>query len=231
MAENDTQNVFSRLLGIGKPVTEQNTIANIIGGALFGAGFIGALGTKQKTYQQVTSGVTSQIAGISAASEERAAAADKALTADLAGYQAAEIGKAEKGLEARGITDKAVATETAANLKAGMSGAYAAAHAALAKAKAQAAIQVGGAQSAYYQNLAAKQAESVMRNYYSRMGIWGALGGATVGIVGAALENGPDKVAKPTGKSTTMTSASPRLNLDVAPKKLDISQLGSNYNG
>jgi len=230
MAENDTKNVFQRLLGIGNPVTEQNTIANIIGGALFGAGFIGALGTKQKTYQQVTKGVTQQVAGISAASEQRAAAADKALTADLAGYQEAEISKAEQGLQNRGITDKAVATETAANLKAGMSGAYAAAHAALAKAKTQAAVQVSGAQSGYYQNLAQKQAESVMQNYYARMGIWGALGGATTGIIGAALEP-TAKVAEKTGESSTMYSASPRLNLDVTPKKIDISELGGNYNG
>ena len=167
-----------------KPSTTAQTTANLIGGLLLGGGFLGAYGQQPKSYTQATKDIQSNIQAILPTSDIRAEKAQTQLAADLAGYKTrAEMG-VESGLAARGITDKAVAKESVGRLGSGLSGAYATAAAALKGAKVRAKGQLSASMSQYQQDLAQKQYQSLMQNYASKMGIWGALGGLGVGVLG-----------------------------------------------
>jgi hypothetical protein len=163
--------------------TGTSTIANIIGGALFGGGLLAASNAPNQTYEQAAKSAIAQGEGVLPAFEGRATEAKQALDADLAGYEQRAVKQAETGLQARGITDKGVARETGANVKAGLSGAYAQARAALSRAKLQAGSQLENAVSNYKMNIADKQYQSLLNNYAQQQGIWGALGGAGASIL------------------------------------------------
>lgn len=167
-----------------KPSTTMQTSANLIGGLLLGGGFLGAYGQEPKSFTQATKGVQSDIQAILPTSEIRAEKAQSQLAADLAGYKTRAQMATEAGLTARGITDKGVAKESVARLGSGLSGAYATAAAALKGAKVRAKGQLSSSMSQYQQDLAQKQYQSLMQNYASKMGIWGALGGLGVGVLG-----------------------------------------------
>lgn len=169
-----------------------NRLANIIGGALFSAGFLGSLNAanKTKTYGQATKDVQLTVSKILPDFGVEADKADAALTADLAGYQDQAVTRAQEGLKARGISSPKVAAETATNIKAGLSGAYAAAHAALARAKLNSQSALSGAMANYQMDLADKQYKSMLSNYYAKMGIWGALGGTATGFLGTLRKTG-----------------------------------------
>lgn len=178
----DNKNWLRNFVIGNKPSQPAQTWADLIGGAVLGTGFIGAYFSPMKTYAQATKGISSQVSAIAPAAEKRAEVIGKGLEADLSNYEAKQSSAAQAGLSARGITDPQVAKETASSVKSGLSGAYAQARSALARAKLNAQSSLASSMSSYHQSLAQKQFESVMQKYASQAGIWGALGG-----VGASL--------------------------------------------
>jgi hypothetical protein len=166
-----------------KPTSNAQTIGNIIGGALFGGGLLATSNAPNESYKTAAKSAIAQGEGVLPAFEGRSTQMKQSLDADLAGYEQSAVKQAETGLQARGITDKGVARETGANVKAGLSGAYAQARAALSRAKLQAGSQLENAVSNYKMNIADKQYQSLLNNYASKMGIWQALGGAGASIL------------------------------------------------
>lgn len=187
----DAKESLRDIFGINKASTKVQTISDVLGAAILGGGLYGAFNAPKYTYSGVTKQQQSDIAGIRAKAGTREEEADKALTADLAGYTEGAIKGAQTGLEARGINDSSVAKETATSVKAGLSGAYAAARATLAKAKSNAGASLSNALTGYYMDLAQKQYSSQLANYQAKSGLYGALGG-----IGASLLSAKEQVDK-----------------------------------
>jgi hypothetical protein len=181
----DKETSLKNILGLNQPRTTAQTVSSIIGGALFGAGFLGSIKANDqiKTYTQATKDIQSRIGEIGPSFSAKAESESKALAADLAGYQAGVESGIESGLQARGITDKGIAESSKAQVRGSLSGAYAAARSALSRAKVNASMGLSGSLSAYQQALAQKQYESQVSKYYSKMGLWGALGGMGAGLI------------------------------------------------
>lgn len=208
MKENER--IIKDLLGLDTPNTFAQTASSVIGGFLFGGGFLGALNARQKTYTQATKSEQLRISEIGPAATARASEAQAGLVSDLAGYAAKTETGIKQGLINRGITDSRMGEQAAGQVKAGLSGAYAAARASLSKAKLNASMGLSGALSTYQQNLAVKQYESMVAKYYSKMGIWGSLGGLGASMLGDS-EPSVDKLG-----SGTMMNQNPKLNLKQA---------------
>lgn len=201
--EEQKKNLLKNALGLNTQT------ANIAGGALTGIGLIGSLLSGYgKTYETATKGVQQQINAISPAFDVEAQKAEQGLASSLQQAQERAIGQAESGLAARGITDKGVAAESKAKLTSGLSGAYAAASAALAKAKLGAKSGMTTALANYKMDLARRQYESMMGQYAAKMGIWGSLGGLGTGLMG--LPSSP----KEQKEDKNITSYNPKLNLE-----------------
>lgn len=192
--KNPITSMFQNFLGINpeQPRTTSETISNIIGGALFTGGFIGALNANDKmpTFLSATKSTQDQANAILPGFNEEADKAKTALTADLAGYENRAEAGVKQGLINRGLTDPGLGNQAAGQLRQGLSGAYATAQAALAGAKVNAQDSLSGAMSRYQQNVGQQQYKSMLSNYYSKMGIWGALGG-----IGGSLINTPTKLS------------------------------------
>jgi hypothetical protein len=183
MAENKTW-LRDFLLG-GQPTTKATTVANIIGGSLMGGAFLGALDNQGHSFLGTPSvkGTMRQASAILPTAIARNEQISKELTANLAGYEQQAVEQAQTGLGARGITDRRVGDETTQNIKAGLSGAYAKAKAALTKARFNAESGLSNVVGQYQMNVAQKQMDSQMKQYASQLGLWGALTGAGAGIM------------------------------------------------
>lgn len=192
----DAKQSLRDILGINSASKKVQTISDVLGAAILGGSLYGAFNTPKYTYSGVTKGEQMDVDDIRAKAGTREEETDKALTADLAGYTQGAIKGAQTGLEARGITDKGVAKESAATVKAGLSGAYAAARATLAKAKLNAGASLSNALTGYYMDLASKQYQSQLNNLRAKQGLYGALGGLGVSLLAARKqtdkEQGPD---------------------------------------
>lgn len=180
---------------IFKNFAQQNKTANYAGLGLTVAGLFGAIAANRsiKDYENVTRDVQLSIGQVGVQAGERAKEAEASLTADLSGYQSNAEAGIKQGLVNRGITDKAIGESATSQLKSGMSGAYASAHAALAGAKLNASSALDRTKIAYLQDLSQKQYASQMQKYYNQMGIWGALGS-----IGGAMLGAPSSGAAPT---------------------------------
>ena len=188
-------------------------IANLIGGILAGAGVLGAFNAykQMKDYEQATSASQLIARQIIPTFEKRTAEATKAFEADLTGYGERSVARVQEGLGARGITDTKVSAEATRATRAGLSGAYASARAALSRAKLSATTGLQGAMQKYYMDVADKQYKSQMAQYAGKLGVWGALGGLGTSLLSApgAFSTTPKKP-----KDTRTTSTPPKLNLE-----------------
>ena len=126
----------------------------------------------------------------------------------MAGYGANVQKGAQESLVNRGITDPGVSQAVASNVKAGLSGAYAAAHGALAMAKVNAQTSTNKAMVNYKMGLAQRQYDATMAEYAAKNGIWGTLGGLGTGIMGLKSGEVPSK-------SEPLMMDNPKLNLDI----------------
>lgn len=189
-----------------KPTSTQQTIANIIGGAIAGGGILAAMNNGQKTYEQATKGTQLAVSSLLPGMEARAAEEKKAFEADLAGYGERAVKGVESGLAARGITDTKVRGEAVSRTRTGLSGAYASARAALSRAKLSATTGLQSALAGYYSDVAQKQYASQMAKYGAQMGLWGALGGLGTSLLTAPTNPRPVK-------DTRTFSTSKKLNL------------------
>lgn len=211
----DKKTFLSGILG-QQPTPKQQTIGNLIGGMLLGGGLIGALNNaKVDTFGKANKNILPEMEKFIPEFDKRAARAQTGLVAELAGYENRAVEQAQTGLGARGITDRGVAKETKAQVKGGLSGAYAAARAALTGAKMRAGNALSSTMSQYYQDLAKKQYQAKLGEYYGKMGIWGALGGLGSSLVSASPIGQPkEKEAKGTkGTDNRVNSNNPKLNL------------------
>lgn len=159
-------------------------LARTLGAIATGAGIVGAISAWNKFpgYPDYSA----SISGIFADQEAATQKAENEFASAWAGFAANQRANVSKGLSAQGITDPAVKARAAEQTEGALSGAYAAAHAALARAKAEAGNTLAAGTAQYYQNLAQKQYSAAMNKYMAEQGIWGALGGA-----GASLLNMP----------------------------------------
>ena len=146
------------------PEQPKAPVANMLGGILSAMGLIGAYNaTKQmKTYEQATSASQLIARQILPTFEKRTAEATKAFEADLTGYGERSVARVQEGLGARGITDTKVSAEATRATRAGLSGAYASARAALSRAKLSATTGLQSAIGRYYMDVADKQYKSQM---------------------------------------------------------------------
>ena len=176
---DEKEQLLKNVLGLS------DTASIAIGGPMTIGGLIGALLTNYPSYNKVTKGVQAQVNAIPEISAKRNAEIEAGVNADLAKYGETAQAQAQQGLTARGITDQGVAKETQSRTASGLSGAYAAAHAALNRAKINAQTSLGSAMSNYQQNLAQRQYDSIMRDYAAKMGVWGSLGGLGTSILAA----------------------------------------------
>jgi len=181
--KDDNRDWLRNIVLGNQPTGQAQTIGNIIGGALFGGGLLASMFAEDKSYKSSTNDARAQAEAVLPEFERRSAADKQAFDADLAGYEQRAIKQAETGLEARGITDRGVARESAAGIKAGLSGAYAQARAALSGAKLRAQTALESSISQYRLNVAEKQYQSLMNRYAQQMGIWSALGGAGASLM------------------------------------------------
>jgi len=193
----DAKQSLRDILGINAASKKVQTISDVLGAAILGGSLYGAFKTPKYTYSGVTKGEQMGVAYIRAKAGAREEEADKALTADLAGYTQGAIKGAQTGLEARGITDKGVAKESAATVKAGLSGAYAAARATLAKAKLNAGASLSNALTGYYMDLASKQYQSQLNNLRAKQGLYGALGGLGASLLSAKEQANVEQTNNP----------------------------------
>jgi hypothetical protein len=215
------------LLG-GQPTTKAQTVANIIGGTLMGGAFLGALDQQGHSFLGTPSvkGTMRQAGAILPAAIARNEEIGKKLTADLAGYEQASVEQAQTGLGARGIGDARVRAETTSNVRAGLSGAYAKAKAALTKARFNAESGLANVVGQYQANVAQKQMDSQMRQYANQLGLWSALTGAGAGLMqlpgkgkkDTASVNYQDYVVDPTAPTAPFRMAGVQ---DTAPLMLD----------
>lgn len=206
----DAQKTFRDILGINKASPQTQTLANIIGGALFGGGLYGSLQAQPRSYETYTRDIQNRFGQIGVDYEKRTQAQEKQFAADLAGYQQGQVAGTAEGLEARGITDSKVKAEAKSKTESGISGAYAAAKAALARAKLNASSTLDRARANYLTDLANKQYESMVANYRAKAGLYGALGGLGAGLL-FAPEN-PDQKAKK-GPGNTIMSNNPKMDI------------------
>ena len=193
----DAEKSLREILRINQASTKVQTISDVLGAALLGGSAYAAFNTPRYTYSGVTKEQQRDISGIRATAGTRQEEADKALTADLAGYTDSAVKGAQTGLEARGITDKGVAKESGATIKAGLSGAYAAARATLAKAKLNAGASLSNALSGYYMDLASKQYQSQLNNLRAKQGLYGALGGLGASLLSAREQTNVEQANNP----------------------------------
>ena len=178
--DEKSKQTFRDILGINQASTPVQTVSSVIGGLLGLGGFIGALNenNQEKTFLQSTRDTQNRVGQIGADFDIQAGQAETQLGSDLAGHEAGVESQARQGLVNRGITGPGYGNQSAGQLAAGSSGAYAMARQALAGAKLNAGRAVTGALSAYHQGIAQEQYKSMLSQYYGKLGIWAALGGA-----------------------------------------------------
>lgn len=172
-------------------------IANMLGGILsvVGIGMAYRSAKQMKTFEQATNSTQLIMRALMPASEARSEGIKAGFEADLAGYGERAVKGVETGLEARGITDTKVKGQAVSATRAGLSGAYASARAALSRAKLSATTGLQSAVSQYQMDVAQKQYQSQLHKYYGQMGLWGALGG-----LGTSLLTAKNNPQGPKGK-------------------------------
>lgn len=188
---------LKKLMGIGTAPSMQ--AVNGLGLVLWGAGLVGAGldANGYPLYGDVTRSATDSLAVIQNRFAGDMATAEANVTAGIAGQEAKAVADIGSGLAARGITDPAQAATSQSRYKQSLSGAYAAAHSALAKAKFEAQGTSDKAVASYYTELSKRQFESQLAAYAAKRGIWKTLGGlggsllAMKGNTGAAESNIP----------------------------------------
>jgi hypothetical protein len=176
---------LANFLSQGQQQQQPQTVSNIIGASLITAGLTLALGTKARSFLSTRSvkDTVAEAKGLLPAAITRNEEIGKKFTADLAGYEQGAVEQAETGLGARGIGDARVRAETASQTRAGLSGAYARAKAALTGARLKSESNLATASANYRMSVIEKQYQSQMKNYADRIGLWSALGGIGTSIL------------------------------------------------
>ena len=184
---------FSQILAgasIGKPKDEARSgfgVEGAIGAALLAGGFLGAALTKFPTWQNSAASQEAAVNKAYSAFSDQSQSVENQFNSDFSAFRSRISQNVQSGLAARGLTDPAIKQATAAQTEAGLSGAYAAAHAALSKARMESQGALSGTMANYYEHAAQAQYQSQMADYLSKMGIWGALGGVTVAGLKAGI--------------------------------------------
>jgi len=184
------------------PMTHNPSLAQSgLGMALWGVGLIGSLKAagKMKSYEDVTAGSRGMVASLTEDFNKDAAAISAGLTTGLDANFANVKGQIASSMSARGLTDPGQQAGSQAQYGASLSGAYAAAADALAKAKVNATNTLAATKSTYFQNMAAKQFESTVNQARVKAGIYGALTGAAA----AGVASIPDMLRKGAPRSNT----------------------------
>ena len=183
--QEESKQTLRNLLGLNTASTPVQTVSSVLGGLLFGGGLIGALNenNQQKTFLQSTADTQNRIGQVGVDFGNQATGIQNQLGQDLSAHEAGVEAQAGQGLAARGINNPGMAQQSAGQLSAGTSGAYAMAASALAGAKLNAGRAVSGALSNYQQGIAQKQYESQLAQYYGKMGLWAALGGGGTALL------------------------------------------------
>jgi hypothetical protein len=151
-----------------------------------------------KSYEDATASSRGMVASLTDAFNKDADAIGSGLTTGLDANFANVKGQIATSMSARGLTDPGQQAGSQAQYGASLSGAYAAAADALAKAKVNATNALASTKSSYFQNMASKQFESLVNQARVKAGIYGALtGAATAGV--ASL---PDILRKGAPQST-----------------------------
>lgn len=174
-----------------RDIIGNDNTSNISGGIFTSIGLIGsllALG-KQKTYEEITRETNRLVSNVGTEFNAKADTEMAGLQFDLSAHGERTGKGIQQGLVNRGITEKAVGEQAAGQVQSGLSGAYAQARATLGKAKLTAGSAVSGAIANYQQALAKNQYESMLKKYYSQMGIWGSLAGGGAGLLATPGEN------------------------------------------
>lgn len=195
--EDEKKNLLKNVLGL----SDNASLA--IGLPVTGFGLVASLLTNYPSYNSVTKDITGQIGQISTDNAKRNSEIEAGFNADMANYGANAQQQTQQGLVNRGITDPAVAKSSASTLKSGLSGAYAAAHGALARAKVNAQNNMSSAMANYYTSLAQRQYDSIMKEYAAKNGIWGAIGGLGTGLMGLKTDATVSQDSKITDKDYT----------------------------
>ena len=166
-------------MAIGRNNPEQNPYEALAGilitiGAFYG-GMRSAMG--MKTYEQEIKPELAMVKALNANFANDSATAMAAMDAQLTGQAAKVESQIVAGMSARGITDVAAQKYATGAYAGSISGAYAAANAALRGAEVNAGNALAATTSRYYQNVASMQLQSVIARQKAMAGIWGSLGG------------------------------------------------------
>lgn len=200
--ENSADNTLKQLLGI-MPGTKNDTAFDVIGAALFTGGFLQSITSKYPKY-----GVpeTKQVGQIGAMFPGKITGIESQYVSDLAKQADISSKSAEQSMIARGIVDKDVLAGAKGQYEAGLSGAYATAKTALAKAKLGAQTTLNNALTSYYSSIVDKQFKSQLDQMASRVGIWGTLGGMA-GSAAMSLKNPAKVKSRPSASNVGQTSS------------------------
>ena len=189
----------SSYIGVDNP--EQDPVKAIIGGAIMAAGAIVDLGFigNMKTYEQNIAPEMDLVNGLNnqfATDSDRVAGNMNISLANQAGKVSGQIGA---GMSARGISSPAAQDYAKTAYAGSISGAYAAANAALQGAKVNAQNSLDKTVSGYYQDVASAQLHSVLQKQALQRGLYGTLalaGGkalsAGIGEAFSGESTGPD---------------------------------------
>jgi hypothetical protein len=176
-----------------------STLQSSLGMALWGAGLIGSIDQlgKMKTYDQATKSSQGMVGALANDYNKDIAGIDSTLQTDLGKNFSGVKSQIVSSMNARGLTDASQQAASVNQYGASLSGAYAAAAEALAKAKVNALDALAGTQSYYFQNVARQQFQSMLNKRKADAGIWGALGGMGAGVLADVLPDGSNPPAKP----------------------------------
>ncbi len=203
MADTFQESLRSIVMGPEtSPITHNPSLAQSgLGMVLWGVGLIGSLKAAypMKSYEDATASSRGMVASLTDAFNKDADAIESGLTTGLDANFANVKGQIATSMSARGLTDPGQQAGSQAQYGASLSGAYAAAADALAKAKVNATNALASTKSSYFQNMASKQFASLVNQARVKAGIYGALtGAATAGV--ASL---PDILRKGAPQSTS----------------------------
>ena len=167
-------------MALGSNNPDQNPYEAVIGAVITMVGIGGEYSAiqGQKTYIQSIAPELGMVAALNSQFETEAQNITAGVDTKLAAKQAEVEGQIGSGMLARGISSPAAQDYAKTAYAGSISGAYAAAHAALQGAKVNASNALDRTISTYYQNVAQNQLQSVLAKEKLKAGLYGMLMGA-----------------------------------------------------